>query len=317
MELVARGLEMQHGKLKSLRHQQGKLADGASLTEKADRIVSNLHQLPKSATRCTVKVLGPEGEDTGKQEILERAVDRSWNEEAERLYKDARRSRRGQQGTEALLASTSESVQHLEECLAKLKAWSAAAEEEAATRDTGGVDAKEVFRMRRDLKKRQLLPRLPKAKKSAVGSTSRPAAVEGLAPKGVRTFASPNGLAILVGRSQAANDRLSMQMAKKTDLWMHAEGPGAHVLLRCAVGPGAKRVEPAAECLQAAADLTAHFSKQSRQAKVKVHVANPADVTKPRGSKPGSVALRQAREMLGRPRAAHAYLTDLERQNLS
>ena len=49
-----------------------------------------------------------------------------------------------------------------------------------------------------------------------------------------RTFTSPAGVPILVGRSRKENDRLSL-VRGDGDYWLHARNaPGAHVLLQLA-----------------------------------------------------------------------------------
>ncbi|MBW2378695.1 MAG: NFACT family protein, partial [Deltaproteobacteria bacterium] len=48
-----------------------------------------------------------------------------------------------------------------------------------------------------------------------------------------REFSTVDGLAVLVGRGAADNDRLTLRVARPHDLWLHARGAtGAHVVVR-------------------------------------------------------------------------------------
>ncbi len=54
----------------------------------------------------------------------------------------------------------------------------------------------------------------------------------GTAPPAIKKIVF-NGWEILVGKSAAGNDHLTMKIARPDDLWLHAEGmPGSHVLVR-------------------------------------------------------------------------------------
>jgi len=90
-----------------------------------------------------------------------------------------------------------------------------------------------------------------------------------------RRFLSPSGFEILVGRSSQQNDELSMSVAKPGDVWMHARGvPGAHVIMRSSPNI------PSEDDLTFAANLAAFFSKASNLAKVDVSIADPKYLSK-------------------------------------
>ncbi len=102
-----------------------------------------------------------------------------------------------------------------------------------------------------------------------------------------REFASSDGATILVGRSAADNDRLTLRVAKPHDLWLHArEITGAHVIVQLAKG---KSCSP--ETLVDAATLAAHFSELRADAVVDVLYTPRRFVHKRRGSPVGSVTL--------------------------
>jgi len=111
-----------------------------------------------------------------------------------------------------------------------------------------------------------------------------------------RRFVSPDGMTVLVGRTAADNDVLSLQLGAPRDFWLHvAAGSGSHVVVR---NPeGLERLPRETERMAAA--LAARHSKARRGGRVAVHLTTCAEVSKPRGSPPGQV-------VLGRYRTVHA-----------
>jgi predicted ribosome quality control (RQC) complex YloA/Tae2 family protein len=105
--------------------------------------------------------------------------------------------------------------------------------------------------------------------------------------KPYREYLGLRGSTILVGRSAADNDELTLRVARGNDLWLHTrDAPGSHVVLRLERG-----ADPDAEELLDAATLAVHFSPLCDSAKAAVHAARRKQVHKPRGAKPGLVAL--------------------------
>jgi predicted ribosome quality control (RQC) complex YloA/Tae2 family protein len=103
-----------------------------------------------------------------------------------------------------------------------------------------------------------------------------------------RRFVSPDGMIVLVGRTAADNDLLSLQLGDQRDFWMHvASESGSHVVVR---NPDGLERLPR-DTLQFAASLAARYSKARHGGRVAVHVARCADVHKPRGLAPGKVVL--------------------------
>lgn len=105
-----------------------------------------------------------------------------------------------------------------------------------------------------------------------------------------RRFVSPDGLIVLVGRTAADNDVLSLRLGAPRDFWLHISGEsGSHVVVR---NPeGLERLPRAT--LRFAAGLAARYSKARHAGRVAVHVARCADVSKPRGAAPGKVFLKR------------------------
>ena len=102
---------------------------------------------------------------------------------------------------------------------------------------------------------------------------------------------------VLVGRSDADNDRLSIKIANQDDWWFHVRGmPGSHVILRAVEG-----AEPSKATLEAAAAIAAYHSKARAGGVVPVSCTRARYVTKPRGAKPGSVEISKEIVLKVRP----------------
>lgn len=103
-----------------------------------------------------------------------------------------------------------------------------------------------------------------------------------------RRFVSPDGFTVLVGRTAADNDVLTVKLASPRDFWLHvAAGSGSHVVVR---NPeGVDRLPR--ETRQFAASLAAGYSKARSGGRVAVHVTTCSEVRKPRGFSPGKVTL--------------------------
>jgi len=110
-----------------------------------------------------------------------------------------------------------------------------------------------------------------------------------------------DGFAVVVGRTNRDNDRVTFKLAAPDDLWLHARGvPGAHVLLRVA-----GRVPPPA-VVEAAAAIAAYHSAARDATHVAVDVTERRNVWKPKGAAPGAVLYRNERTLHARPRAPDA-----------
>jgi len=102
---------------------------------------------------------------------------------------------------------------------------------------------------------------------------------------------------VLVGLSDADNDRLSLKVASQDDWWFHVRGlPGSHVILRAVEG-----MEPDRETLERAAAIAAYHSKARDGGVVAVSCTRARYVTKPRGAKAGTVQIRKESVLKVRP----------------
>jgi predicted ribosome quality control (RQC) complex YloA/Tae2 family protein len=103
-----------------------------------------------------------------------------------------------------------------------------------------------------------------------------------------RRFVSPDGMTVLVGRTAADNDTLSVRLASPRDFWFHvAAGSGSHVVVRNPDGLARLPRDTA----RFAAALAAGHSKVRAGGQVAVHATTCREVRKPRGSPAGQVTL--------------------------
>jgi len=102
-----------------------------------------------------------------------------------------------------------------------------------------------------------------------------------------REFQSKSGRAIFVGKGAKQNDRLTVQIARGHDLWLHAhDWAGAHVVVRLE-----RHEEIDQESLLDAATLAAHYSGSKNPAVMEVIYTFAKHVRKPKGFPPGKVTV--------------------------
>lgn len=97
-------------------------------------------------------------------------------------------------------------------------------------------------------------------------------------------FASSDGYTIFVGRNNKQNDKLSMRIADKTDIWLHTQNiTGSHVII---ITNGEV---PPDNTIEEAAIIAAYHSKAKNSSQVPVDYTLARYVKKPNGAKPGMV----------------------------
>ncbi len=119
------------------------------------------------------------------------------------------------------------------------------------------------------------------------------------APAGILEYELPDGWRAVAGKTDAANDYVSIKLARARDRWFHVRGmPGGHVVLRVDEGR-----EPDRATLERAAALAAFHSKARAGGVVAVSMTEGRHVSKPRGAKPGTVEIRKETVLKVRPPA--------------
>ncbi len=114
-----------------------------------------------------------------------------------------------------------------------------------------------------------------------------------------RTYHLDGGYSVLVGKSAAQNDSLTLQVARKFDLWLHARGvAGSHVVLRVLN----RTTRPPASIIEQAASIAAYHSKARSHSLAPVIVTEKRYVRKPRKALPGTVAVEREEVLMVEPR---------------
>ena len=94
----------------------------------------------------------------------------------------------------------------------------------------------------------------------------------------VKTFTSPGGYTVVVGKDARENDKI-LSEAKCSDLWFHAsDNAGPHVIMKCNHIPNV-------------AENDIRFSAKLAKERGEVVYCYVADVFKPRKASPGSVII--------------------------
>src|SRR6266508_4277433 len=115
-------------------------------------------------------------------------------------------------------------------------------------------------------------------------------------------YTLPGGWQVLAGRTDADNDRLSLNIAMPDDWWFHVRGmPGSHVILRARPGD-----DPDRATLKRAAAIAAYHSRARTAGLVAVSCTRARYVTKPPGAKPGTVEIRKEIILKVRPELPQA-----------
>lgn len=120
-----------------------------------------------------------------------------------------------------------------------------------------------------------------------------------------RTFVSPNGFTVLVGKNHVENDNITFNWAHAHDFWFHAQNvPGAHVLMQW--DPHSSST-PSLVDFQFAADIAAFFSKSRNNPKVAVYVARGCDVERPKRPRLGQVLCSSSKVLSASPSRFRDY----------
>lgn len=225
------------------------------LRKRGNLLVAHLHELSSEADAVELTDW-----ETGEPITIPIGEGRTPQQEAEALFKRARKLERGGDMAIERHALTEDEVARAQSLL------------EAAEGPADSLD--EIERAARRL---GAVPR-PKSKRGDAPSARQP----------FRKFAGSGDRPILVGRSARDNDTVTLS-AKPWDLWLHARGvTGSHVVV-----PLAKRETCPAELLIDACHLAAHFSASRGESVVDVQHTARRHVRKPKGFGAGAVRVEQ------------------------
>ena len=109
-------------------------------------------------------------------------------------------------------------------------------------------------------------------------------------------FESTDGYAIYVGRNNRQNDELTFRLARKDDLWLHAQKVhGSHVIISCG------GTMPPDDTVTQAAQLAAYYAESAGGQNIPVDVTPVKQVKKTPGGKPGMVIYHTYRTVIVNP----------------
>ncbi len=210
-------------------------------------------------------------------------------EEAQKLYKTARKRRR------SVAAITPRLEQHRQR-LASLEASLTYLEQADSLEQVGSLLAE----------LEALLAERGQRKPAGGRQRRRAGAIEGV-PQPLELL-TPSGLPIQIGRNHRQNEWIAFRQARRGDLWFHAqELPGSHVVLK-----SSERLASDAD-LQTAADLAAHYSRGRGNRRVPVVMVPTEELQRIPGAAPGTVRHRGGSVLWGEPQRALSLLMEQKR----
>ncbi len=210
-------------------------------------------------------------------------------EEAQKLYKTARKRRR------SVAAITPRLEQHRQR-LASLEASLTYLEQADSLEQVGSLVAE----------LEALLAERGQRKPAGGRQRRRAGAIEGV-PQPLELL-TPSGLPIQIGRNHRQNEWIAFRQARRGDLWFHAqELPGSHVVLK-----SSERLASDAD-LQTAADLAAHYSRGRGNRRVPVVMVPTEELQRIPGAAPGTVRHRGGSVLWGEPPRALSLLMEQKR----
>ncbi len=288
---LARAIDQGLGRLRkraqAVEGDLGRIGDADALAAQASWLVAEAARAPRGASKLEVTDWS-----SGEPRALVVPLDpaRPARVQVEAMFARARRLKKGASFAEARLADTRAQIEGLETVRSELTALGSGAEGEAKGADLAAVDAlgaRAKAIAPRDLK--IVAADAESGRGSAAGSAARGAA-DGSSPSlPYRAFVREDGARILVGKGAEKNDRLTFQLARPHDLWLHAKGwTGAHVVV-----PLSRAAGVTGDLLADAALLAAHFSDARDEAVVDVEYTSRKYLKKPRGSVPGRVVIER------------------------
>lgn len=278
-----KALNAMERKQTSLKSELKKAEDVEKTVTRAQLIVSNLYLFTKPSIKTAII---QDWENDGKEVelILDPQYD-SASAEADALFAQARKLKRGSRVIGDLLEETERLLDLLRDCENDLNACLSGDEvDEDKFRHVQN-------RLQRTSSKTKFCEPSNDVGQSSSDKKSRTTRHRrSIAETCVRRLKSPGGCIVWVGRNRRGNEYLSFQVARGNDIWMHARGcPGAHIILQKRRGSP----EPSQECLEYCANLAVFYSDARNERKAAVTAADAKHIIKPRGAPLGAVKLRE------------------------
>ena len=257
-EIISRKLHANTRWLENVKVQYEKKQSEPPLSQKADLIMANLHEIKEGQ-----EFLSCLNFYTGERELIELKTNVSPQKFAESLY---RKSKNRHLELEKMLAN----IDRKEE------------ERRLLEDDLHEIEQAGELKALQSLWKRYIERGKGKADE------------EELLPYKEYSY---DGFKILVGRNAKCNDELTLHIAKKDDLWLHARDvSGSHVVIKQISGrPYSKAV------IELAASLAAWYSKRRNETLCPVIYTEKKNVRKVKGAAPGSVRVEKEKVVMVTP----------------
>ena len=222
----------------------------------------------------------PAMQERADQLLCLASPDREQVDEAQTLYRQARRLRRSAAAITPRLALHRQTLAWLDACLTF--------SEQADSAEQLNDLEEEIDSLQGDKRPRNRAQRRQQQR-------SEPRPLE---------LGTTSGLRLQVGRNHRQNDWISLRQARRGDLWFHAqECPGSHVVLKSSEGISTE------SDLQQAADVAAHFSRARGNRRVAVVMVPTSDLQRIPGAAPGTVRHRGGQVIWGEPARALPLIT--------
>lgn len=258
VERTARKLSIQREELK-------KCADREQLKLYGELIVANLYQLQKGTSFYEVQNYY----DDCKLIKIPCDPSLSPTENQKKYYKEYRKAQTAEEMLTKLIAEGENELLYLESVL-----------DEISRADTDS----EISAIRMELSDAGYIKNI-KGKKQKQPKELPPL-----------EFRTSDGFRVLVGRNNVQNDKLSMKVASKSDMWLHTQKiPGSHVII---FGDGRDISD---EAIEEAAVIAAYHSKARDSSLVPVDYTRVKALKKPNGAKAGMVIYHEYYSIIVNP----------------
>ena len=258
VERTARKLQIQREELK-------KCADREQLKLYGELIVANLYQLQKGTSFYEVQNY------YDNCNLIKIPCDPALSptENQKKYYKEYRKAQTAEQMLTKLIADGENELTYLESVL-----------DEISRADTDS----EISAIRMELSDAGYIKNI-KGKKQKQPKELPPL-----------EFRTSDGFRVLVGRNNVQNDKLSLKVASKSDMWLHTQKiPGSHVII---FGDGR---EISDEAIEEAAVIAAYHSKARESSLVPVDYTRVRALKKPNGAKAGMVIYHEYYSIIVNP----------------
>lgn len=209
-------------KRRSLQSEYEKAQGVEDTVARAQLLVSNLYHFTPGVKTATVQDWENDGAEV---ELTLNPKYSTANEEADALFAQARKLKRGSQVVKELLEESEVAFDLL--CDARSDLESVCVDDEV---DQGrfALIQDRLKRSERTTKFQAPSLEAPTGSKSNSRANRRPSKPEiGSPQSNIRKLMSPGGCIVLVGRNRRGNEHLSLAIARGNDIWMHSRGcPG-------------------------------------------------------------------------------------------